>query len=96
MQTSKSFLISVGSAVAALIAGQASAKNEAVATARNSPQAPDALATSTLRDVVARLLYEIGSDRHALVLKKTETGGVYAQHSSHASHGSHGSHRSGF
>jgi hypothetical protein len=96
--SSKSFLISVGAAVAALFTGQTASKSEAVANSANTPQTPET-PKSTLAGVVGQMLYEIGPDQHALVLKKSETGSVYAQHRSHASHGSHGSHgshRSGY
>jgi hypothetical protein len=93
MRTSKSFLISVGAAVAALITGQTPAKSEAVATAAKTPQTPEG-PKSTLAGAVGQMLYEIGPDQHALVLKKTEAGSLYAQHRSHSSHSSHSSHRS--
>jgi hypothetical protein len=41
MSSSKSFLISVGAAVAALFTGQTPAKSEAIAAAANTPQTPE-------------------------------------------------------
>src|SRR3546814_2201006 len=44
--------------------------------------------------VVQKITYQINNGEHGLLMKRAETGVLYAYHQSHRSHGSHGSHRS--
>lgn len=94
---SKPFLIPVGAAVAALTPGGASAVvNQSGSVIRS--QAPEA-SKPDMDSAVGKMMYQVGPEEHALLLKRSETGNLYAQHQSHASHGSHGSHvshRSGY
>jgi hypothetical protein len=91
---SRPFLIPVGAAVAALFPGNAPAavgENETIA---KEDKAPVQASKPDIDSAVAKMLYQIGPEEHALVLKKAEGGNIYAQHYSHSSHGSHGSHSS--
>ena len=96
----KNFLVPVGVAAAALIADGSHASQ----TPRVVPQIPSGLEDSTevvntpSDPVLQKVLYQIGAEKHALLLRKPASGIIYAQHVSHSSHGSHqshGSHRSG-
>src|SRR6266545_4006340 len=96
----KKFLVPIGVAAAALIADGSHASQ----TPLEIPKIPSALGDSTEAvnapsdPVIQRMLYQIGAEKHALLLRKPASGIIYAQHYSHSSHGSHqshGSHRSG-
>jgi len=94
---SKKFLIPVGAAVAALLPFQAQASLNQL-----TPQdfADGSLRTSlTVKPVVTdpiiqELTYLMQSEMHALVLRQSSAGALYAQHGSHMSHQSHHSHQS--
>lgn len=101
----RKFLLSVGIALAALAPNTIGAK-----AARLDPGSPDSPKgsltprlpgddikdTKRLRDsIVERLTYQTESEKHLLLLRRTGSGNIYADHSSHGSHGSHGSHSSG-
>lgn len=96
----KGFLVPVSVAVAALISEQAPAalsQNDVVASASDADKT-SATTPPVTDPVVGKMPYQVGADVHALVLKRSAQGQVYAQHkshASHASHSSHGSHRSG-
>jgi hypothetical protein len=98
----RKFLVSVGIALAALVPNTIGAK--AASLDPRSPDLPkESLTprlpgedTKQLRDsIVERLTYQTESEQHLLLLRKTGSGNIYADHSSHGSHGSHGSHSSG-
>jgi hypothetical protein len=94
---SKSFLIPVSAAVAALFPGWTAAavtQHESIDSSLDNDQKAEA-AKPNADTVVGKIPYQIGDEEHALVLRHPEHGGVYADHSSHASHSSHSSHRSG-
>ena len=92
----KKFLVPVGVAAAALIADGSHASQ----TPLEVPNTPLGLGDSTEADkapsdpVLKKLLYQIGAEKHALLLRKPASGIIYAQHYSHSSHGSHQSHGS--
>lgn len=98
--SSKGFLVPIGIAVAALTAEQAPAavsQDDVLKRATNADKM-SASPRPSADPVVGKIPFQIGADEHALVLKRSTLGQVYAQHashSSHASHASHGSHRSG-
>ena len=94
--SSKAFLIPVTAAIAALTSGQASAattQNEIISTT-DEAGIPASLKASDDK-AAGKILYQVGTEEHALVLKNSAMGTVYAQHGSHGSHGSHSSHSSG-
>jgi hypothetical protein len=98
----KKFLVSVGVALAALVPNIIGAKAASIEPrSSDSPLTPrlpgeDIKDTKQLKDsIVERLTYQTESEQHLLLLRKTASGNVYADHSSHGSHGSHGSHSSG-
>lgn len=86
------FLVPVGLAVAAISPAQAS-----IAPTTNNtivPSSNGAIGLNANDAVVQRLAYQLGSDEHSLLMKRTEAGAIYAFHQSHSSHSSHSSHRS--
>lgn len=88
--TTYKFLMPVGVAAAALVSAQAS-------TASVSLQAPSKAVSGSrnLSDpVVEEIKYQIGTEEHGLLMKRSDDGEVYAYHRSHRSHRSHSSHRS--
>lgn len=98
----KRFLIPLGAAVAALLPLKV---HGAVNASETQPVPADAvralpLAKLTENDpVIQELTYTMQSEVHALLLRQSSTGVLYAGHGSHGSHGSHqshGSHRSGY
>lgn len=98
----KKFLIPVGAAVAALVP----VKTQAAINSPNSEQGIQSTtpaspsANSTANDPIIReLTYPTQAEIHALALRQSSTGSLYAQHGSHMSHHSHhshASHRSGY
>lgn len=94
---SKKFLIPVGLAATALMA------NNAGAITKNKLTESDDKSTTTLANLNPERDGEIthiaeylrGDEKHELLIKKSDTGLIFAGHASHSSHGSHGSHRSG-
>jgi hypothetical protein len=101
----KKFLVSVGIALTALVPNTIGAKAASVDPRSPEPHkesptpslaAEDIKDAKQLRDsIVERLIYQTESEQHLLLLRKTSSGNIYADHSSHGSHGSHGSHSSG-
>lgn len=98
----KRFLIPLGAAVAALLPLKVQG---AVNTPEIRPLPDDAVRTLpsaklTENDpVIQKFTYTMQSELHALLLRQSSTGILYAGHGSHGSHGSHhshGSHRSGY
>lgn len=95
--TTKRFLVPIGAAIAALLPfkihaaipvsdGQASADTSVPLLAAAKPVVNDPL--------IREMHYIMGSEAHALLLRQSSAGIIYAGHGSHASHGSHGSHSS--
>src|SRR6266513_371189 len=93
----KKFLIPVGVAVAALISSGAHASENSVET-HKTPSLELAASTKAGKEssdpVLKKLLYQIGAEEHALLLRKPASKTMYAQHGSHMSHSSHESHYS--
>jgi hypothetical protein len=97
----RKFLVSVGIALAALLPKTTGAK--AAGVDRRLPDSPkesvtprlpgeDIKDTKQLTDsIVERLTYQTESEQHLLLLRKTVSGNIYADHSSHESHSSHSS-----
>lgn len=92
----KKFLIPVSAAIAALISPQTQAVPASSSDKATSDEAKvlEQLRAGESHIVVQKLMYSLGEDEHALVLHRSTSGALYAQHGSHQSHGSHGSHRS--
>ena len=84
-------MIPVGVAVAAL---SPIASNAMLSTQPVEARGDDKQATPQSGITTQVMQYLKGDERHELLMKKSESGILFAQHSSHASHGSHGSHRS--
>lgn len=97
----KGFLVSVATALSALLSNT----SQAVTAGSNSPSESSerpgpASATNLSTDpIVQRLTYPIGTEEHLLLMRKPVSGMIYAAHGSHGSHrshASHSSHRSGY
>lgn len=95
----KAFLVPVGVAVAALVSSQ----SHAALTSEPQTLLERGNLTGDVKEskdtVLKKLIYQLGEEQHALLLLKSGSGMIYAQHRSHvshASHASHGSHRSGY
>ena len=84
------FLISIASAVASIVAtpAHASVPAKAVAATAKTPSA-----TST-HDIGTLLTYVRGDEQHQMLMKRDDSGTVLSYHRSHSSHSSHSSHRS--
>ena len=94
---SKTFIVPVGAAVAALLAGVCDEATAHVGTTKESSARQESTSTSgQAKDaVLQRVTYHLNQQAHTLLLQKSSSGVLYAGHGSHASHGSHRSHRSG-
>lgn len=95
----KAFLVPVGVAVAALVSSQ----SHAALTSEPQALLERGNLIGGVKDskdtVLQELLYQLREEQHALLLIKSGSGIIYAQHRSHASHASHTSHvshRSGY
>ncbi len=86
------FLVPVGLAVAAISPAQASI--DPTTTSTIVPSSNGTIGLNANDAIVQRLAYQLGTEEHSLLMKRTETGTLYAFHQSHGSHGSHSSHRS--
>lgn len=87
---SYTFLIPVAIAAAALAGNNAKANpnGEIQNTATRGTN------TSSAADDVFTQKYAVGNEEHALLLRLSDEGILYAQHDSHSSHSSHSSHTS--
>lgn len=93
----RTFLVSIAAAVAAL----SGTSEAAIDKGQSTPVTQDAV-EATAPDTVLRpnplkegeLLLPIGDDIFKYVLKRGESGEIFADHQSHASHASHASHHS--
>src|SRR3546814_9885065 len=84
------FLVPVGFAVAGISpahANVASSISEIKSASTN-----DVNGQHTDDAVVQKITYQINNGEHGLLMKRAETGVLYAYHQSHRPHGSHGSH----
>ena len=93
----KSFLVPVSLAATALMANNAGAKTQikpvnsdeaSVVAPANSIAKQEGVTTHIAQ-------YVKDNEKHELLLKKSDSGLIFAAHGSHSSHSSHGSHRSG-
>ena len=93
---SKTFIVPVGAAVAALLSGVGDEAKAHVDTAKeSSPRQESTNTYGEVKDaVLQRVIYQLNQQAHTILLQKSASGILYAGHGSHASHGSHGSHRS--
>ena len=93
----KKFLIPVGVATASLMASNANAISSPTAglqDEKTSMQGADSLVK--LDGVTTHVVdYQKSDEMHRLLMKKSESGVMFADHYSHSSHASHRSHRSG-
>jgi hypothetical protein len=87
------FLVPVAAAAAAL-SGEASAN----VPPQTSPETKSMDSIESVGTSAAQknteISYAKGDELHSLMMRRTETGQVFAQHMSHSSHSSHGSHQS--
>ena len=84
------FLIPVGVAVAAIATAQPSVASSVI----SAPSRGTAKSANLADTVVGEINYQIGTEEHGLLMKRSEAGEIYAYHRSHRSHRSHSSHRS--
>jgi hypothetical protein len=86
------FLVPVAAAAAAL-------SGEAAANVADSPSIPTAQnsvpAVRSTDPKMTESFYVKGDELHSLMMRPSESGQVFAWHTSHSSHSSHQSHRSG-
>lgn len=87
------FLVPVAAAAAAL-SGEATA-NLVQPPAKPDLQNPASVLHSDMSPQTKESFYVKGDELHALMMRPSESGLVFAWHRSHASHSSHQSHRSG-
>ena len=93
--SSTHFLIPVGAAVAALLPVGVQALPAPVQPDTTPGPSPLSVDNHLTADpIIQTMQYLLGSETHALVLRQSDSGVVYAGHESHSSHASHGSHRS--
>jgi len=94
---SKSLIVPVGVALAALLANTSEAAKVPTETRNGLLDVHVASMTSKeFRDpILKELMFRVGEEAHTLTLHKSATGILYAGHGSHRSHSSHRSHRSG-
>lgn len=82
------FLIPLGVAVAAIAPASAVLASPLPASGTNSS------VRSAADAVLQEVSYQIGTEEHLLLMKRSDAGEMYAYHRSHRSHRSHSSHRS--
>ncbi|MES2188746.1 MAG: His-Xaa-Ser repeat protein HxsA2 [Pseudomonadota bacterium] len=82
------FLVPLSVAVSAVAPAATAMVSHIPASSSESPvrKATDA--------VVREVAYQIGTDEHLLLMKRSDEGEIYAYHRSHRSHRSHNSHSS--
>ena len=86
------FLIPVAIAASAILVAQPA--SALVPTSSQKSSIALASPRQALDPVISEVLYQIGTDEHGLLMKRSEAGEIYAYHRSHRSHRSHSSHRS--
>jgi len=85
------FLVPVATAAAALGAdASASTPPQTVTLDQHASK----LALDPSGSTISELTYVKGDELHALTMRRSESGQLFAQHRSHASHSSHSSHQS--
>jgi hypothetical protein len=92
----KKFLVPVTAAIAALFSNTAQAITPPSGSVAHSP-APvrSTLAAPQSTEANFHMVnYQVGTEEHALIMRKSVSGLMYADHYSHSSHGSHSSHSS--
>ncbi len=91
---SKNFLIPVGLAATALVSNNAVASQvQSNSDLKTKASVGDlAIVAKTTGTTVSLFEYDKGAEKHELLMKRSESGLIFADH---RSHGSHGSHRSG-
>lgn len=93
----RSFLVPVAAAIAALAGNSEAAADLTPANSVNQ-NGTEAKITNTVvqpnPQKEGEPLLSTGGDIFKYVLKRAESGAIFAQHESHASHASHASHRS--
>ena len=92
----KKLIVPIGAALAALISNVTEAATVPVKSPSDSLELQGIAKTGTesVSAILQRLMYQIGEDAHTIMLHKSSSGALYAQHGSHSSHGSHQSHQS--
>ncbi|ARP79750.1 hypothetical protein CAL12_02185 [Bordetella genomosp. 8] len=85
------FLVPVATAAAALGADVSASVPPQTATL---DQHAEKLALDRSASTISELTYVKGNELHALTMRRSEAGQLFAQHRSHASHSSHSSHQS--
>ena len=98
--TSKTLVVPVGVALAALLANTSEAAKVPTETRKGLLDVHGAsMISKEFSDpILKELMVRVGEETHTLTLHKSTTGILYAGHGSHISHDSHvshGSHRSG-
>lgn len=89
-----SFLVSVAAAASALLGtAEANVPSAEPVVPNNHAEKPSIVPLPANADI---RYYDIGSDRHAFLMKPSESGQLLAYHHSHSSHSSHSSHRSSY
>ena len=95
---SKKLLVPLGTAVAAILSKTPLASSaNSVGPTGEVPGVKNVEHESQKQTegIFRRLVYQIRGEEHVLLLRRSLSGRVLADHSSHASHGSHSSHSSG-
>lgn len=94
---SKSLIVPVGTALAALLANTSEASKNPTETRNGLFDVHVAsFPSKEIRDpILKELMFRVGEEAHTLTLHKSTSGILYAAHRSHRSHSSHRSHRSG-
>ena len=93
----KKFLIPVGVATASLMASNANAISSPTAGLQDEKKFMQSADSAVKLDgVITHVVdYQKSDEMHRLLMKKSESGVMFADHYSHSSHASHRSHRSG-
>jgi hypothetical protein len=93
----KKFLIPVGVATASLMASNANAISSPTAGLQDEKTSMQSADSAVKLDgVITHVVdYQKSDEMHRLLMKKSESGVMFADHYSHSSHASHRSHRSG-
>ncbi len=92
MKNSKSFLVPVVAAIAALTSSPSFSAQQKVAGTSDASTNNEAKSS---QDTAERMIQMVrGNELHDLILKSSESGQTLAYHYSHSSHSSHSSHYS--
>jgi len=91
---SKKLLVPLGTALAAILAKTPLASFASTVGPQGDVVGLGQESQKQTEGIFRRLVYQISGEEHVLLLRRSPSGSVLADHSSHASHGSHGSHSS--